>query len=277
MQRRTSPIGGILSSRVSILAVWLLAGCIGLLCLSSSAWAQSPGPGAAPIDLASENLVPQTDGEEATPLTARVVQTFIVITVLSLAPGIAMMITCLPFMVVVLSILRQAIGLQAAPPNMMIISLAIFLTFFVMEPIFKDAWSLGVTPYLEDVITEDQAIDRTLKPFRAFMEGRVAPGVVAALADAAPQEVLPGPDDSVPYKLLVPAFMLSEIQHAFEVGFLVFLPFVLIDLIVASILMAMGMMMVPPAVISLPFKLIFFVLSDGWTVVAAALVRGYAT
>ena len=128
MQRRTSPIGGILPSRVSILAVWLLAGCIGLLCLSSSAWAQSSEPGAAPSDLVSENLVPQTDGEEATPLTARVVQTFIVITVLSLAPGIAMMITCLPFMVVVLSILRQAIGLQAAPPNMMIISLAIFLT-----------------------------------------------------------------------------------------------------------------------------------------------------
>ncbi|MEO1014238.1 MAG: flagellar type III secretion system pore protein FliP [Pseudomonadota bacterium] len=220
--------------------------------------------------------------EGPAPLSARVVQTFLIITVLSLAPGIAMMITCLPFMVVVLSILRQAIGLQQAPPNMMIISLGMFLTFFVMEPVFKDAWELGVSPYLDNVITEDQAIERTLDPFRAFMQGRVEPGVVETLADASPTANGPSAPESAddgltPYKLLIPAFMLSEIQRAFEVGFLIFLPFVLIDLIVASILMAMGMMMVPPAVISLPFKLIFFVLSDGWTVVAAALVRGYAS
>ena len=223
------------------------------------------------------------DAAEPAPLSARVVQTFLVITVLSLAPGTAWMATCLPFMVVVLGILRQAIGLQQAPPNMMIVSLAIFLTFFVMEPVFKDAWSIGVTPYLDNIITEEQAIERTLNPFRNFMEGRVSPTAVTALTEALPEsEPAPLPPDAgaeadTPMKVLIPAFMLSEIQRAFEVGFMIFLPFVLIDLIVASILMAMGMMMVPPAVISLPFKLIFFVLSDGWTIVAAALVRGYAT
>ena len=233
------------------------------------------------LDAGALAQVPDVAGgggaEEAAPLSARVIQTFIVITVLSLAPGIAMMITCLPFMIVVLGILRQAIGLQQSPPNMMMVSLAMFLTFFVMEPVFKDAWREGVSPYLENAVTESQAIERTLHPFRAFMESRVSDGAVNALADAAGEEDFIAPAGAkVPYKLLIPAFMLSEIQRAFEVGFMIFLPFVLIDLIVASILMAMGMMMVPPAVISLPFKLIFFVLSNGWTVIAAALVRGYA-
>ncbi|MBI1393837.1 MAG: flagellar type III secretion system pore protein FliP [Alphaproteobacteria bacterium] len=242
--------------------------------VATPAFAQDP-----PTDQFPDVVPADSDQNGSSPLSTRVVQTFVVITVLSLAPGIAMMITCLPFMVVVLSILRQAIGLQQAPPNMMIISLAMFLTLFVMEPVFKDAWTLGVMPYVDNVITEEQAIDRTLQPFRVFMEGRVASDVLSTLADAGAISIAPsdGNATAAPYRLLIPAFMLSEIQHAFEVGFLVFLPFVLIDLIVASILMAMGMMMVPPAVISLPFKLIFFVLSNGWAVVAAALVRGYTS
>ncbi|MEM6413883.1 MAG: flagellar type III secretion system pore protein FliP [Pseudomonadota bacterium] len=219
----------------------------------------------------------QPPSDEAAPLSARVIQTFLAITILSFAPGIAMMVTCLPFMVVVLGILRQAIGLQQSPPNMMIVSLAIFLTFFVMEPTFKEAWSIGINPYLDNMITEEQAIDRTLSPFRVFMEARVSPGAVTTLANALPENAAPTDAGTAPLQVLIPAFMLSEIQKAFEVGFMLFLPFVLIDLIVASILMAMGMMMVPPAVISLPFKLIFFVLSNGWTLVAAALVRGYAS
>lgn len=219
--------------------------------------------------------IPTDDGPS--PLSARVIQTFLAVTVLSLAPGIAMMITCLPFMIVVLGILRQAIGLQQSPPNMMIVSLALFLTLFVMEPVFKEAWALGVTPYLDNLITEQQAIERTLEPFRRFMESRVSPVAVSTLAEALPQNAEVRADGTAPMRVLIPAFMLSEIQKAFEVGFMLFLPFVLIDLIVASILMAMGMMMVPPAVIALPFKLIFFVLSNGWTLVAAALVRGYAS
>ncbi len=273
-----------LSAVAAILGAALATLCIGAASAQFEGQ-QSQAPGIEIPDVQGPDPIGDilADEDGPAPLSARVVQTFLIITVLSLAPGIAMMVTCLPFMVVVLSILRQAIGLQQAPPNMMIISLGMFLTFFVMEPVFKDAWGLGVSPYLDNVITEEQAIERTLDPFRVFMQGRVEPGVVATLADAAPnmaidaQSVDAQEDAETPYKLLIPAFMLSEIQRAFEVGFLVFLPFVLIDLIVASILMAMGMMMVPPAVISLPFKLIFFVLSDGWTVVAAALVRGYAS
>ena len=207
-------------------------------------------------------------------LSARIIQLFALVTVLSLAPGIAMMVTCLPFMVIVFSILRQAIGLQQAPPNMLLMSLALFLTYFVMEPVFTEAWRGGVQPLLDGNITEAQAFERTLAPFRAFMESRVSETAIAALSDAVSS---PLPEGETPLSILVPAFMLSEIQHAFEIGFVIFLPFLIIDLIVASILMAMGMMMVPPAIVSLPFKLAFFVLANGWVVIASAIVKGYGT
>ncbi|MEM9705815.1 MAG: flagellar type III secretion system pore protein FliP [Pseudomonadota bacterium] len=208
-------------------------------------------------------------------LSARVIQIFLAVTVLSLAPGLAMMITCLPFMIIVFSILRQALGLQQSPPNMLIMSLALFLTYFVMEPVFSEAWTSGISPLLEDSITEEQAFARTLAPFRTFMEGRVSPVAVEALVDVA-SESTDVADDQTPLHVLIPAFMLSEIQHAFEIGFVIFLPFLIIDLIVASVLMAMGMMMVPPAVVSLPFKLAFFVVANGWIEIAGAMVKGYA-
>ena len=207
-------------------------------------------------------------------LSGRVVQLFLIVTVLSLAPGIAVMVTCFPFMVTVLSLLRQAIGLQTAPPNMMIVSLALFLSYFVMEPVLSEAWASGIRPLMDGVIDEEQAFERTMAPFRAFMTGRVDGAVVADLAAALPgREVAPGEPTAL--SLLVPSFMLSEIQRGFEIGFMVFLPFLVIDLVVASILMGMGMMMVPPAVVSLPFKLAFFVAADGWSLLAGALVRGY--
>lgn len=207
-------------------------------------------------------------------LSVRVVQIFILVTVLSLAPGIAMMITCLPFMVIVFSILRQAIGLQQAPPNMLIMSLALFLTYFVMEPVFSEAWARGIQPLLDGDLTEEQAFQRTLAPFRDFMEMRVSPGAVEKLSASIRMEPT---EAGTPLRVLVPAFMLSEIQHAFEIGFVIFLPFLIIDLVVASVLMAMGMMMVPPAIVSLPFKLAFFVLANGWVEVAGAVVKGYGT
>lgn len=215
-------------------------------------------------------------GEGAT-LTGRVVQLFLLTTVLSLAPGIAMMVTSFPFMVTVLAILRQGIGLQQSPPNMLIVTLALFLTWFVMEPVFSEAWTRGLSPLLDGDITVDQAWERGMGPFRLFMEGRVAPGMVAELAAAAPgpsATLVPGQE--TPLSLLVPAFMLSELQRGFEVGFMIFLPFLIIDLVVASILMSMGMLMVPPVVVSLPIKLAFFVIADGWSLVAGALIRGYA-
>jgi len=177
-------------------------------------------------------------------------------------------------MVIVFSFLRQAMGLQQSPPNMMIMGLAMFLTFFIMEPVFKKSWDEGLSPYMDGEITEELAIEQTLTPFRTFMETRVEPGTVERLAAAMPNRNY-DLEAEVPFPLLVTSFMLSEIKHAFQIGFVIFLPFLIIDLIVASILMAMGMMMVPPAVVSLPFKLAFFVMADGWLKVTEALLRGY--
>lgn len=219
------------------------------------------------------DLVGETDSD-APAFNARILQLFFLVTVLSLAPAIAMMITCLPFMVIVFSFLRQAMGLQQSPPNMMIMGLAIFLTFFVMEPVFTKSWNEGLSPYMDGQISEDMAIEKTLDPFRSFMETRIEAGTVERLAATMPdREYIK--DSKVSLSLLVTAFMLSEIKHAFQIGFVIFLPFLMIDLIVASILMAMGMMMVPPAVVSLPFKLAFFVMADGWLKITEALLRGY--
>ncbi|MEO1330776.1 MAG: flagellar type III secretion system pore protein FliP [Pseudomonadota bacterium] len=227
--------------------------------------------GVAPAS-AQEITVDLGDGNT---LTGRAVQLFLLVTVLSLAPGIAVMVTCFPFMVTVLSILRQAIGLQAAPPNMLIVSLALFLTYFVMEPTFTQAWVDGIQPLIAGELQPEQAFGPISEPFRTFMTARVDPETVQELLAVAPARA-PGPGEATPLSVLVPAFMLSEIQRAFEIGFMIFLPFLVIDLAVASILMAMGMMMVPPVVVSLPFKLAFFVMADGWTLLAGALVTGYA-
>lgn len=213
------------------------------------------------------------DGEA---LSLRTVQLFVLLTLLSLAPGLAIMVTCFPFMVTVLSILRQAIGVQQAPPNMLIVSLALFLTWFVMEPVFREAWDNGVRPMIDGEITPEAAFAPVIAPFRAFMETRVDPSTITMLADAAPRAAEPTADGRPPLQLLVPAFLLGEIKRGFEVGFLIFLPFLVIDLVIAAVLMSMGMMMVPPAIVSLPFKLAFFVIADGWSLLAGALVRSYA-
>ena len=208
-------------------------------------------------------------------ISLRTVQLFLLLTLLSLAPGLAIMVTCFPFMVTVLSILRQAIGVQQAPPNMMIVSLALFLTYFVMEPVFTEAWESGVSPMIEGDLQPEQAFAPTMAPFRLFMEGRVDPETVAMLREAAPEAAANA--EVLPLSVLVPSFLLSEIQRGFEVGFLIFLPFLVIDLVIAAVLMSMGMMMVPPAIVSLPFKLAFFVIADGWTLLAGAMVRSYAS
>lgn len=201
------------------------------------------------------------------------------LTLLSLAPGLAIMVTCFPFVVTVLSILRQAIGLQQSPPNMLIVSLAMFLSWYVMDPVLRDAWQVAGAPFERGEITLDVAFERGIEPFRRFMAGRIDPDTMAALAEVAPrpadQAVLPADPEKAPLSLIVPSFMLSEIQRAFSIGFLVALPFLIIDLVVSAILMSMGMMMVPPTVVALPFKLAFFVAVDGWGLIAAALVRGY--
>ncbi|KGK79378.1 flagellar biosynthetic protein flip [Thalassobacter stenotrophicus] len=212
-------------------------------------------------------------GEENA-LTARTLQLIALITVLSLAPGLAIMVTCFPFIVTVLSILRQAIGLQQSPPNMLIVSLALFLTYFVMEPVFTSAWQNGLSPLVEGTMDIGTAFGETMAPFQVFMGARVDPETLDAMIDMRTQSEEIS-DQEPPLSVLVPAFLLSEISRAFQIGFLVFLPFLIIDMVVAAILMSMGMMMVPPAVVALPFKLAFFVVADGWTLVTSALVRSY--
>ena len=208
-------------------------------------------------------------------LSARTIQLFALITVLSLAPGLAIMVTCFPFIVTVLSILRQAIGLQSSPPNMMIVSLALFLTYFVMEPVFTAAWQQGLEPFTNQQIDAETAFVRTLEPFRKFMALRLDPDTYAEMAALRPDTQDTNLSPESPLSVLVPSFLLSEISRAFQVGFLVFLPFLIIDLVVAAVLMSMGMMMVPPAIVSLPFKLAFFVVADGWSLIAGSLVRSY--
>lgn len=194
---------------------------------------------------------------------------------LSLVPGLAIMITAFPFIVTVLSILRQAIGLQQSPPNMLIVSLALFLTYFVMEPVFSEAWALGAEPFANGTMELEEAFLAALDPFRVFMSARIDGETfdsLAALRETTTATKV-GPD--APLSLIVPSFLLSEIARAFQIGFLVYLPFLIIDLVVAAVLMSMGMMMVPPAIVSLPFKLAFFVVADGWSLVSGALVRSY--
>ncbi|PTE16621.1 flagellar type III secretion system pore protein FliP [Pseudogemmobacter blasticus] len=210
---------------------------------------------------------------EGDSLAARSVQLLLLITVLSVVPGLAVMVTCFPFIVTVLSILRQGIGLQQAPPNMLIISLALFLTWYVMDPVFTEAWTAGLGPFSRNEMDIATAFAQAAKPFRAFMSARIDAETFATLDALRPRA--PSATADAPLSLLVPSFLLSEIQRAFEIGFLVFLPFLIIDLVVSAILMSMGMMMVPPAVVSLPFKLAFFVVADGWSLIASALVRSY--
>ena len=208
--------------------------------------------------------------------TGLILQLVALITILSLAPSILVMVTSFTRIVVVLSFLRSALGIQQTPPNSVMISLALFLTFFIMTPVFEAAYEEGIQPLLADEIDQADAFERTLSPFHGFMLAHVREQDLGLFMEIAGETEIAGPQD-VPLQILVPAFMISELRRAFEIGFLLFLPFLIIDMVVASILMSMGMMMLPPIMISLPFKLIFFVLVDGWYLIAGSLVRSYGT
>ncbi|HBJ92557.1 MULTISPECIES: flagellar type III secretion system pore protein FliP [Ponticaulis] len=208
-------------------------------------------------------------------LNRNIVQLIAIITVLSLAPSILVMTTSFVRIVVVLSLLRTAIGLQQSPPNAVIISLSLFLTGFVMAPTFGEAYQSGIAPYMSQAIDVDDAIPRTLAPVKAFMGEHVNETDLELFVGFANLETLPDTAAEMPFEVLAPAFMISELKRAFEIGFMIFLPFLIIDLVVASILMSMGMMMLPPVTISLPFKLIFFVLVDGWRLLTGSLVESF--
>ena len=209
-------------------------------------------------------------------LTERVIQMIALLTILSLAPSILVMMTSFTRIVVVLSLLRTALGTATAPPNAVIVSLALFLTAFVMGPALQTAYETGIRPLVNNEITTEQAFERGSRPLRAFMEKNVREKDLKLFVNMA-NEATPAKPEDLSLRVLVPAFMISELKRAFEIGFLLFLPFLIIDLVVASVLMSMGMMMLPPVVVSLPFKLIFFVLVDGWSLVAGSLVQSYGS
>jgi len=209
-------------------------------------------------------------------LTSGIVEMIGVITILSLAPSILVMTTSFVRIVVVFSLLRTALGLQQSPPNAVIISLSLFLTAFIMAPTFETAYEDAIAPFMAEAIELDDALPRAAAPMKEFMAKHVQDDDLALFMDMANIETLESAEQA-PFHVLAPAFMISELKRAFEIGFMIFLPFLIIDLVVASILMSMGMMMLPPVTISMPFKLIFFVLVDGWRLLSGSLVESFVT
>jgi flagellar biosynthesis protein FliP len=207
-------------------------------------------------------------------MSSRILQIFLLITVLSLAPSILIMTTSFVRISIVLSILRTALGLQQTPPNQVIISLAMFLTFFIMSPTFEQAYEQGVKPMLDEAVTEEEALPKVIQPFKRFMVDNARPKDINLFSSIAKIDI-PEKLENLPLKVIIPAFMISELKRGFEIGFLIFLPFLIIDIVVASILMAMGMMMMPPVMVALPFKIIFFVLIDGWYLLSGSLIQSF--
>ncbi|MCU0986243.1 MAG: flagellar type III secretion system pore protein FliP [Acetobacteraceae bacterium] len=211
-----------------------------------------------------------TDGSAAT----RLIQLTALIALLSLAPSLLVMVTSFARIVIVLSLLRSALGTQGTPPNIVLIGLALFLTFFIMQPAFEASWAQGILPMTEGRVTELEGMRLAAEPFRSFMLANLREADLTLFLDLA-KLAAPETPAATPWRVLVPAFLVGELRRAFEIGFLLFIPFLVIDLVVASVLMSMGMMMLPPTVVSLPFKLIFFVLVDGWRLVSGSLAQGF--
>ena len=242
----------------------LLALFISFLLMTKAAGAQVPQLG---------DLLPGTDA----PTTGRIIQYVLLLTVLAVAPSILVMVTSFTRFIVAFSFLRSALGMQSTPANLVITSLSLFLTFFVMAPVFDKSWKEGLQPLLENKLTETEASEKITDPFRDFMLGQVREKDFVMFKNLANEKFGAVAENSKPeLRVLVPAFMVSELRRGFEIGFLISLPFLIIDLIVATITMSMGMMMLPPTVISLPFKVLFFVLIDGWSMLAGSLIKSFS-
>jgi flagellar biosynthetic protein FliP len=256
----------------------LMAGAA-LLLLAAPGAAQEAGSVIQPL----ADLIGGTaeGGAEGAALSGRIIQIIALITVLSVAPGLLIMMTSFTRFIIVFSMLRSALGLNQTPPNMVLISMAMFMTFFVMQPVFEQSWREGVQPLIENRISEEEAFVKIGAPFKTFMFENTRPKdlelfqSMAERGAGAEPATLPETAEAAEWRSLIPAFMISELRRAFLIGFLIYLPFLAIDLIVASVLMSAGMMMLPPVIISLPFKVIFFVLIDGWHMLAGSLVESY--
>ena len=223
--------------------------------------------GAQTVDLGA--LIP-SGGASA---TARIVQMVAILTVLSLAPGLLIMVTSFTRFIVALSFLRSGLGVQSTPANLVLISLSLFMTFYVMAPTFDRAWHNGLEPLMDNTISQQEAYGAITQPFREFMLAQVREKDIALFEDLSKGNFQIKDRSTVDLRVLIPAFMISELRRGFEIGFLIVLPFLVIDMIVAALTMSMGMMMLPPSVISLPVKLLFFVLVDGWNLLIGSLVR----
>ena len=230
-----------------------------------------PGLASAAAGLPALTVTPAAGGGETWSLSLQVLALMTAITFL---PAILLMMTSFTRIVIVLGILRQALGAGQTPPNQVLISLALFLTLFIMAPTFEKSYNDGMVPLMNEEISEQEAVRKMAQPFHTFMLAHVRDKDLELFANMVPDLKMETPQDT-PYRILVPAFMISELKRAFEIGFLLFVPFLIIDMLIASILMAMGMMMLPPVIIALPFKIIFFVLVDGWYMVAGSLVKSY--
>lgn len=229
--------------------------------------------GALAQSLNLRDLIPE--GQAST--SGRIVQLVALITVLSVAPGILVTVTCFTRFIIALSFLRSGLGLPSTPSNIVLVSLALFMTFFVMAPTFDRMWNEGLQPFTEGKIDDREAYRRITTPVREFMQAHVRDQDLQLFADIAKRRQPTGEPDvsEVDMRVLVSAFMVSELRRGFEIGFLIILPFLVIDLVVATLVMSMGMMMLPPTAISLPFKILFFVLIDGWNLIVGGLVRSF--
>ncbi|WP_370399478.1 flagellar type III secretion system pore protein FliP [Sulfitobacter sp. JB4-11] len=259
------------------IAVWLPVVAGVLVLTAQPGVAQDLDVGGLIRDLSSQFGDVEPGSDESATLSSRLIQLFAIITLLGVAPGLLVVMTSFTRFVIVFSMLRLALGLNQTPPNIVLNAMAIFMTFFVMQPVFEDAWGSGVKPLMDNSITEEQAVTAISEPFRTFMLVNTRDKDLQLFQDiAAETDATPAEADAEPsWRVLVPAFMISELRRAFTIGFLIYLPFVAIDLIVASVLMSAGMMMLPPVLVSLPFKVIFFVLIDGWYMLAGSLIQSY--
>ncbi|AQX23125.1 MULTISPECIES: flagellar type III secretion system pore protein FliP [unclassified Bartonella] len=208
-------------------------------------------------------------------ISGRIVQLFGLLTILSVAPGLLIMVTSFTRFAIAFSLLRTGLGLQTTPSNLVMVSLALFMSFYVMAPTFNTAWEEGVQPLVNNKISEQQAIEKISQPFREFMISQVREKDLDLFVNLSDSSLQVKTGSDIDFRVLVPAFMISELRRGFEIGFLIVLPFLVIDLVVATLTMSMGMMMLPPTVISLPFKILFFVLVDGWNLLVGSLIRSF--
>ena len=259
--------------RVSIRHGFVLVAAVFGIGLCAVLFAPQCSEAAAPETMAPFITIGMDDAKDPAKM-AVVMQIFLLMTILSLAPAILIMLTSFTRIVIVLSLLRRALGTMQMPPNQVLIGLALFLTFFIMTPVWHDIKQNALQPYLDDKIDQQQALQIAAEPLRKFMFKQTRKKDLALFIDIAKLE-RPKDADGIPLSVLIPSFIISEVKTAFQIGLLLYVPFLIIDMVVASVLLSMGMMMLPPIMISLPFKLMLFVLSDGWNLLVGSLVRSF--